>query len=210
MNYKTLILVVVVSVISLTSLFFILIYFLFQEYPIGDRLKESLTLTIYFFSGISTLGSVLAIIYSLYRQSIEKRPHFLLEITNYKFFYDDFINKNVSNVGINLINTGENAFTFSIKLNHEGIHENIKYGFHNCRHQFDVFKSISETEKHHYLSFNINFHSFENIVTKINNLKLVLMLNYRDKNHCIISEKYSITACSGTNNIPIKYKLKKI
>ena len=114
------------------------------------------------------------------------------------------------NLGIKLINTGENAFTFSIELNHEGTHQNIKYGFHQCLHQFDVFKGISETEKHHYLSFNINFHSIEKIVNKINNLKLILTLKYRDKNHCLISEKYGITAYNGTNEMPIKYKLKKI
>lgn len=210
MNYKTLIWVVVVSVIILTSLFFILIYFLFQKYCIENGLKESLTLTIYFFSGISTLGSVLAVIYSLHRQSLDKRPHFLLELTNYSISYDSFIKKHVLNLGIKLINTGENAFTFSINPNHEGIHQNIKYGFHQCRHQFDVFKSISETEKHHYLSVNVNFHSIENIIKKINNLKLVLTLKYRDKNHCLISEKYSITAYDGTSNTSMKYKLKKI
>ena len=210
MDYKKLIVDVIGIVLILTTIFFFFIYILFKHNCIDSSLKETWTLTIYFFSGISTLGSVLAVIYTLYRQSIEKRPHFLLELTKMEFVYDEVIEKVVHTLGIRLINTGESAFTLSIEIKHEGNHQNITYGFNNCLHNFDVFKGISETEKHHYLSFNINLQNLENVVTKINNLKLVLTLKYRDKNHCLISEKYSITARHDNNILPIRYELKKI
>ncbi|WP_462183972.1 hypothetical protein, partial [Acinetobacter baumannii] len=67
MDFKKLISSVIGTTLTLTVIFFFIVFFLLNSDSFDTNpLKEVLTLTIYFFSGISTLGSVLAVIYTLY------------------------------------------------------------------------------------------------------------------------------------------------
>lgn len=105
MDFKNLISSVIGATLTLTVIFFFFVFFLFKnDISITTPLKEALTLTIYFFSGISTLGSVLAVIYTLYIQVLRNRPNFLLTPTMLEISYDRFVQKNSSLYGIEMMN----------------------------------------------------------------------------------------------------------
>ncbi|CAI3119470.1 hypothetical protein MWMV2_MWMV2_03692 [Acinetobacter oleivorans] len=82
MKYLKLIFSAIFIVALLSIIFYFLVYnYIYLENP--NKIREvPLTLTMYFFTGISTLGAVLSAIYTLHIQSIAKRPNIILEITN--------------------------------------------------------------------------------------------------------------------------------
>ncbi|HFF4748995.1 TPA: hypothetical protein ACGC4D_003946, partial [Acinetobacter baumannii] len=150
----------------------------------------NLTLTLYFFSGISTLGAVLSAIYTLHIQSIGKRPNIILETTRLTNQYDDFIEKDVIRVGLKMLNTGENAFFLNLQLTETCINNpGVNYEFHNSRYDFDIFKSINDTEKHHYMEVSFSSKA-QDMYADIVKLGPIIKLTYQDQNHETHEIKY--------------------
>lgn len=186
-----------IKLIRLTVLIVILcslIFFMFIGYSFGisDPLNR-LTLTIYFFSGISTLGAVLAAIYTLYIQAKAKQPNFLLEAYNTHCEFNNNYNKHELNISIKMINTGESAFLLKISLKHKGENLNqITYGCSETQNQFDIFKSITEEEKNHLILLNFLIKNVKTMKDDILKLQPILVLDYKDKNHLDHKETYLI------------------
>lgn len=196
MKYFNLILLTIFTVISLSISF----YFVLKcGFKINDP-STRVTLTIYFFSGVSTLGAVLSAIYTLHLQAKAKEPNFLLESTsvhkddNYPFCKYRF------QIGVKMLNIGESAFLLEISLNHRGINPNarITYGNFDTRNQFDIFRSITENQEHHYIELNFNSNDENNFLRDMLALKPILIIKYIDKNHLHHEDIYQI-----------KYKPKK-
>ncbi|MFV5374581.1 hypothetical protein [Acinetobacter calcoaceticus] len=178
MKYLKLIILATAIIIALSISFFFGL-----KYLTNLNLDVYLTLTLYFFSGISTLGAVLSAIYTLHIQSIAKRPNIILETGNVTSYYDDFIGKNIVQVGLRMLNTGENAFSLKLQLTETCIkNPDVKYGFHNSRHDFDIFKSIKDTETHHYMELSFTTPSQE-IFADIVKLGPLIKLTYQDQNN---------------------------
>lgn len=183
MKYLKLIFSAIFIVSLLSFIFYFFTYkYIYLENP--NKIREvPLTLTMYFFTGISTLGAVLSAIYTLHIQSIAKRPNIILETTNLRSQYDDFIAKNLLRVGLRMLNTGENAFFLNLQLTETCIkNPEVKYGFYNSRHEFDIFKSIKDTEKHHYMELSFTTTSQE-IFSDVVKLGPMMKLTYQDQNH---------------------------
>lgn len=194
MDFKKLISSVIGATLTLTVIFFFFVFFLFKnDISITTPLKEALTLTIYFFSGISTLGSVLAVIYTLYIQVLRNRPNFLLTPTMLEISYDRFVQKNSSLYGIEIMNIGEPAYVMEMRLEHRGIRKmETTFGFSNSKHRFDIFKNISEAGKGHYFNINIYTLLADDRFNEIKNLNLHLIIEYRDKNQNTLKDTYLI------------------
>lgn len=194
MDFKKLISSVIGTTLTLTVIFFFIVFFLLNtDNSVTSPLKEALTLTIYFFSGISTLGSVLAVIYTLYIQALRNRPNFLLTPTKLEISYDKFVRKNSSLYGIEIMNIGEPAYVMKMKLEHRGMRKKeTTFGFSNSQHRFDIFKNISESGKGHHFYINIYTSPADERFNEIKNLKLHLIIEYRDKNQDAIKDTYLI------------------
>jgi len=185
MKYLNLIIIAAISVIILSILFFFGANFFGKFDP-----DVTLTLTLYFFSGISTLGAVLSAIYTLHIQSIAKRPNIILETTNLTAQYDDFVEKDVIRVGLKMLNTGENAFFLNLQLTETCINNpGVNYEFYNSRYDFDIFKSINDTEKHHYMEVSFSSKAHD-IYADIVKLGPMIKLTYQDQNHETHKIKY--------------------
>ncbi|EKU38731.1 hypothetical protein [Acinetobacter sp. WC-141] len=185
MKYLNLIIIAAISVIILSLSFFFGIKYFTEFKP-----EINLTLTLYFFSGISTLGAVLSAIYTLHIQSIGKRPNIILETTRLTNQYDDFIEKDVIRVGLKMLNTGENAFFLNLQLTETCINNpGVNYGFHNSRYDFDIFKSINDTEKHHYMEVSFSSKA-QDMYADIVKLGPIIKLTYQDQNHETHEIKY--------------------
>ncbi|MBP1484773.1 hypothetical protein [Acinetobacter nosocomialis] len=185
MKYLNLIIIAAISVIILSLSFFFGIKYFAKFQP-----EINLTLTLYFFSGISTLGAVLSAIYTLHIQSIGKRPNIILQTTRLTNQYDDFIEKDVIRVGLKMLNTGENAFFLNLQLTETCINNpGVNYGFHNSRYDFDIFKSINDTEKHHYMEVSFSSKA-QDMYANIVKLGPMIKLTYQDQNHETHEIKY--------------------
>lgn len=185
MKYLNLIIMAAIIVIILSLSFFFGIKYFTKFEP-----EINFTLTLYFFSGISTLGAVLSAIYTLHIQSIGKRPNVIIETTRLTCQYDNFIEKEVIKVGLKMLNTGENAFFLNLQLTETCINNpGVNYGFHNSRYDFDIFKSINDTEKHHYMEVSFSSKS-QDIYADIVKLGPMIKLTYQDQNHETHEIKY--------------------
>lgn len=207
MKYFNLILLTIFTVISLSISF----YFVLKcGFKITDQ-PTLLTLTIYFFSGISTLGAVLSAIYTLHLQAKAKEPNFLLETTSVHPDDNAPFSKFHFQIGVKMLNIGESAFLLEISLNHRGINPNfrIKYGNSNTRNQFDIFRSITENQEHHYLKLDYHSNDKNNFVRDMLELKPILILKYIDKNHLHHEDVYQIKYKSKNNSNTHFFILKK-
>ncbi|WP_075382530.1 hypothetical protein [Acinetobacter pittii] len=208
MKYFNLILLTVFTVICLSISF----YFLLK---CGSKITDPatlLTLTIYFFSGISTLGAVLSAIYTLHLQAKAKEPNFLLETSSVHPEDNTPFSKFQLQIGVKMLNIGESAFLLEISLDHRGINPNfrIKYGNSDTRNQFDIFRSITENQEHHYLKLDYNSNDKNNFVRDMLELKPILILKYIDKNHLRHEDIYQIKHKPIKNSATPFFILKKI
>ncbi|EHU2654891.1 hypothetical protein [Acinetobacter baumannii] len=204
MKYLNLIIIAAISVIILSILFFFGAKYFGKFNP-----DVNLTLTLYFFSGISTLGAVLSAIYTLHIQSIAKRPNIILQTTNLTAQYDDFIEKDLIRVGLKMLNTGENAFFLNLQLTETCINNpGVNYQFYNSRHDFDIFKSINDTEEHHYMELSFSTNS-QDIYADIVKLGPMIKLTYQDQNHESHEIKYLLKFKRMLDGNPF-FKLERI
>ncbi|MFY6100361.1 hypothetical protein ACOUVM_18960, partial [Acinetobacter baumannii] len=126
----------------------------------------------------------------LHIQSIGKRPNIILETTRLTNQYDDFIEKDVIRVGLKMLNTGENAFFLNLQLTETCINNpGVNYEFHNSRYDFDIFKSINDTEKHHYMEVSFSSKA-QDMYADIVKLGPIIKLTYQDQNHETHEIKY--------------------
>ncbi|EHU2723837.1 hypothetical protein AZE73_RS12685 [Acinetobacter baumannii] len=204
MKYLNLIIIAAISVIILSILFFFGAKYFGKFNP-----DVNLTLTLYFFSGISTLGAVLSAIYTLHIQSIAKRPNIILQTTNLTAQYDDFIEKDLIRVGLKMLNTGENAFFLNLQLTETCINNpGVNYQFYNSRHDFDIFKSINDTEEHHYMELSFSTNS-QDIYADIVKLGPMIKLTYQDQKHESHEIKYLLKFKRMLDGNPF-FKLERI
>ncbi len=209
MKYLKLIFSAILIVLLLSLIFYFLVYnYIYLEN--SNKIREvPLTLTMYFFTGISTLGAVLSAIYTLHIQSIAKRPNITLETTNLTSKYYDFIEKNNFSIGLKMLNTGENAFFLKLTLRETCVKTSgITYSFDKFPHEFDIYKSINEIEKPHYMEVCFNSHPSE-ASSKIDKISPLITLTYQDQNHDFHIKKYLIKYMEKRNNIPF-FKLEKV
>ncbi|EXB47329.1 hypothetical protein J522_1980 [Acinetobacter baumannii 146457] len=191
MKYFTLILTSMTFVILITIFFYKLTGVVFDVSNTTNATR--LTLAIYFFSGISTLGAVLAAFYTLHIQSLTKRPTIILQIIGLKVQWSDLIQKYVLSIRIKMLNTGGNAFFLRLDLSHRSNNENdIKYGFNNCRNDFDIVKNITEKEEPYYLTINFNVINESTLFEDVSNLKPFIELKYTDSENVQHKQIYLI------------------
>ncbi|MDO7219856.1 hypothetical protein [Acinetobacter nosocomialis] len=206
MKYLNLIIIAVIGVITLSIVFF----FGLKCLTTLDTTNK-LTLTLYFFSGISTLGAVLSAIYTLHLQAKAKEPNFLLETTSVHLDDNSQFSKYHFQIGVKMLNIGESAFLLEISLNHKGINPNyrIRYGNADTRNQFDIFRSITENQEHHYLELDYHTHDKNNFIQNMKDLKPILVLKYIDKNHLHHKDIYLIKHKKTNNSVVPFFILEK-
>ena len=213
MNYKKLIIDVIGITITCSTIFFFLILILYTHNDIKDALNNTFTLTMYFFTAIATLGSLLSVIYSIHKNSLSSIPRFRIGCSSQ--FIDSFqdpldLPRKKILYNLRIMNIGEPAyfFNFSINLKYPDPTKKLRcVSSLGSPYSQDIFNNILNVHKQKALDFYVYATCLEkdDIEKVFYKNPIILTLKYYDKLHNSHTEIIEIKCVS--EKIPSIYIL---